>query len=111
MLVQTISDVGADGDGVEQRRALKEHADALAHFAELRRLHLGDVLAVEKYGPRVDLQKADEHLEHDALAHARSADDGERFAGAHLEIEPVVDDLGPERLANLAKLDDRLGLA
>ena len=98
VLVQPVGDVGADRDRVEERRALEQHADALAHLAELARPSSWRCLRRGRGSARVDLEQADQHLEHDALADARAADDGQRLARANIEIEPVVDDLGPEPL-------------
>ena len=57
---------------------------------------------------RVGLEQADQHLEHDALADARAADDGERLARVDIEVEPGVDDLWPEGLLDPPKADERL---
>ena len=71
---------------VEQQRLLRDHAEPLAQVAEP---HVADVDAVER-DPALDrVVEPRQELHERGLAAAVGADDGHRFAGAHLEPDVV----------------------
>jgi len=100
---ESVGDVRPHVLRIEERPTLEEHRDAPAEQRELLGVHRGDFLSVEDDGPSVRLQEPDEHLEHDALADAGPADDGERLAALHVEIQVLIDHLGTEGLPHAAE--------
>jgi len=95
------------GHGIEKRRHLKAHADGLAHLEEALAIELVDDLALDGHMPRVGFQQAHDVAQQYRLAGARSAEDHEAFALAHLEVHVGQHDLGPEGLGEVHHIDDR----
>ena len=60
------------------------------------RLSLAHVLAIHDHGAAIGPDQADDVLEQHALAGARGAQQGDRLALAHLEVDPVQHHLLPE---------------
>jgi hypothetical protein len=80
-----------DRHRIEQRRALKHHAEFPAHAQQLAFVHRHDVLAVNQHLARVRLQQADEVLEQNAFAAAAAPDDDDRFAVFNPKADAVED--------------------
>ena len=108
LLAQPVRHVLADVERVEQGRALEEVRDPAAHVGQLAVAHRHDVAPVEDDLARVGPEQADEHLEHDALAAARGAHDGDRLAATDVEVQARVDDLRAEALLDPVEADERL---
>src|SRR4029079_12458666 len=107
---QRKGDVFADVHRVEESALLKRHAEAPAKAGQLLAVQLADRDAVDLDRAAVGPQKADDVLEHHALAGARAANHHHRLAVAHLEIGAVEHDLRTEALVHSPKrnLDGRL---
>ena len=81
-LVQLVADVLGDGQRVEQRAFLKDHADVGAHFHHLLFGVVVDELAVHPDLAGVRLQQAENQLQRDRFAGAARAQDDLRVAAA-----------------------------
>src|SRR6185436_13197613 len=80
-------DVLADGERIEQRSALEQHAEAPAHAVQLGLVQVCDVLAVHDDAALVRVHEADDVLQEHALPAAAAAQDHGREAGRQLEEE------------------------
>ena len=107
-LVVAEEDVLGHGQGVEQGRALEEHAELLLEGEQVLPGQRGGVEAVDGHPSLVRGQEPDDVLEQDALAAAAPADDDHALPPLHAEVEAVEDDVVPEALADPLDLDQRL---
>ena len=73
LLNQLVGDVVADGERIEERALLEDHADACAQGEELLLGHVGDLFAEEQDAALIGAQQAVDQLEQDALADAGGA--------------------------------------
>src|SRR3546814_7246929 len=79
-----------------------QHAELAQHAFALATAHADHLFAVDLDAARVRRQQAQDAFQHHRLAGARPADDHQRFAFAHVEIDAVEDMLRPERLLEAA---------
>lgn len=93
VFVEAVGDVVADGDGVEEGRLLKDHADAAAEFEEIFLAHGGDVVAEDLNGAGVGLEEAVDELQEDGFAAACGAEDDAGFAALDGEGDVLEDGL------------------
>ena len=98
MLAQRQPDVLADGERIEQRRALKQHAEALAHLVEVVLLQAHDLLAVDLDRALVGRHQANHVLEKHALAGAAAPHHHDALSLADVEIDAIEHLLGAETL-------------
>ena len=84
-LDQLVGDVVADGEGIEERALLKDHAGAGAQGEELLLGHGGDFFAEELDASLVGAEQSVDELEQDAFAHAGGAEQNARLPGRHRE--------------------------
>src|SRR5262249_49618765 len=88
-----------------QRRALEQHAEALAHAVQLVLVQARDVLSVHLDVPFVGPHQADDVLQEHALPRAAAAQDHERAARGDVEVEAVEHLLVAQLLLHAAELD------
>ncbi len=74
---------------IEERAALKDHRDLLAHRSHLLIAEAGDVLAGNQNPSPLRLQKAHDLLQRHRLAHSGAAKDAQRLSRQHLEAHIV----------------------
>ena len=86
---QAEGDVFPDGEGVEQRAALKQHAEFAHHARADFRRHARDVGAVDEDLAAVGPHDAERAFQRHRFALARAADDHERAALRHIDIDAV----------------------
>src|SRR4029453_2151297 len=84
---------------------LKEHGDVPADRAERRLVERFERLALDLDRAGIGAQKAVHVLQEHALARAAAAQDAERLAGTHLEVEPAQDGLVAKALDEPAAPD------
>jgi hypothetical protein len=82
-------------------RELAGHPDRGADALAVR----GQVVARDRYGAGVRRQLGAHDPDGGRLARAVRPQQGEHGAGGHLQVDPVEDDLVPERLAEPARGD------
>ena len=82
-------DVLLDRQAAEDRRLLRQVADALAR-PDVHRI-VGDVVAVELDAPRVGRGQADRHVERRGLAGAVRAEQADDFARRDVEVDAAHD--------------------
>ena len=90
-------DVFPDGQAVEQRRALEQHAEFLVDAFPIPCRNADHLFAVDlDAAARVRRQETEHAFDQDRFAGARTADDDQRFADAHVQIDAVQHDLRTE---------------
>ena len=99
---QAEGDVLPDRQAVEQRAALKQHAELFQKFVAVA---FGGVLAVDHDQPAVGFDKADDALDQHRLAGARSADDHHALALGDRQVDTVKNGLGAEGFMQVLDLD------
>jgi hypothetical protein len=82
-LDQAEGDVLPDGKGIEQGRALEQHAEAREMAVALLALQPDDLLAADADRARIGPDEAENRLDHHRLAGARAADHHHGMAAAH----------------------------
>ena len=105
-LAQRDLDVLGDGQRREQRPALEQHAPALADVHPVGLLDPDGRLAEHGDLARVGHLKPDDRPHQHRLAGTRTADHAQDLARPHVEVQPVVDDLIAEAVAQAADPDD-----
>ncbi len=104
-------DVFADGERIEKRAVLEEHAGFLAQRHQLLLVHLGEVLVAEPNLPRIGLHEGDDVLEQHAFAAAAAADDDHAFRPARISrFTPSKHFLPAEFLFHADQSYQRLGV-
>ena len=86
------------GRGVQQRPALKDHADVLADRLPLAEAERREIRTVVPHAARIDLVQSHEALEQHGLARTAPADDEVRLARLELDRNVVEHDPAVERL-------------
>jgi hypothetical protein len=102
-------DILAHGERGEQRAVLKQDAGPLADRLQgglARRLHV-DAQHLDR-SRRRPLQPRNRAKQH-RLAGARAADHAQNLAAHDIEVEPVMDDVRAELVAQAANPDHRIG--
>ena len=107
-LVQLVADVLGNGQRVEQRAFLKDHADVGAHFHHLIFGVVVDELPVHPDLPGIRLQQAENQLQRDRFARAARAEDDLRVAAPELEADIAQHDRVVERQRHMVEDDDRI---
>ncbi len=92
-----------DGRTVQQRPALKDHADVLADGLAFAESQLREIDLVVPHIAAVGLVQADQRFEQHRFARAAAADDEVRFAGLELDRHVV------EHRAPVERFDDMFG--
>ena len=87
LLNQLVGDVVADGERIEERALLEDHAGAGAQGKELLLGHVGDLFAEEQDAALIGAQQAVGELEQDALAHAGRAEQDAGLSGRDGEAD------------------------
>src|SRR5207245_8714920 len=80
-------DVFGDGERVEERAGLEHHGDPLAGTAPFGFGGVGHIGIGYADQAAIGLDETHDVAQTDRLADAAAADDGERFAGIHMEID------------------------
>ena len=80
LFVEAVGHVVFDGEGVEERGFLKDHADARAQLEEIGLAHAGDVLAEDANGAGVGPNEAIGQLHQNGFSAAGRAEDDAGFA-------------------------------
>ena len=93
-----------DGEGVEERRVLEEHAELRADPVELEVAHRHDVLAVDEDLAAVRLEQPDQVLHQHRLPRARPADDHVDLAALDLQVDAAQHLVLAEALVQAADL-------
>ncbi len=86
-------DVLTHGHRVEERRALKGHADVLQNLVALGAARGVDVAAADEDAAARRRQQADDAAQERALPRAAAAEHDEDLAGVERERDPVEDEL------------------
>src|SRR5581483_847535 len=102
---QAEPDVLPDRQGVEKRRSLKEHPEALAEFVEIPLRQFGNVLAVDHDLSGVGPDQPDNMFEDDALSRSASTDHHHAFGRLDLEIRAAQNMVLSETLLHLDQFD------
>src|SRR5690606_28269487 len=106
-LLERERDVAGDGEEVEQRVVLEQHADALAQIAERHLAASDDALAEDLDGPRVRLLEPAHELQDHALAGCGGADQAELGAARDREGHAVELAAVAVTLVHVDELDRR----
>src|SRR5262245_12376529 len=85
------SHIFGDGQRIEQRRALKEHAEFAANAQQFAFIHRNNVFAFNQYLAGIGLQEANEVLEQNAFSTATAADDDDGLALFDAKCDTVKD--------------------
>ena len=108
--VERQADVLLDRGGVEQRPALKDHADILAHGLAVAEPQPREVDVVVPHVARIGFVQPHERLEQHGLARAAATDDQVRLAGFegdrnvvehHPAVERLDDMFGPDHMSRI----------
>src|SRR5688500_14023678 len=105
MLAQRIGDVLEDGHRVEERRPLEDHAHLLPDLERFLEGQVRDVVAVDRHGPRIGHEQAEDELEYGRLPGSGFADDCDRLAMARRERD-VLEDWPAERQVYAIEAND-----
>src|SRR5690606_29039339 len=100
-----------DGQAREDVVGLRDVADAAGD--QLVRLHVGDVLALQRHLAAADVDQPEHGLEQGRLAGAVGADDADQLALGHVQVG-AVEDVDPRQVAGdqlVAAEDGVLGAA
>src|SRR5262245_60772557 len=106
-LVELVTDVLADGQRIEQRPFLEDHAKVVAHWHHLLLVQLIDALAVDPHHTRVGLQQAADDLQRRRFSRSARAQDDLGVALDHREAEVPQDHFLVERQLHVIEDDDR----
>ena len=106
-LDQAERDVLPDGQGVEQRGPLEQHAELGQHPGAIGTAQMDGRLAIDQDLAAVWTQQAQDAFQQDGLAAAGAADDDDALALLDLQIDALQHLLAAEGLAQA--LDDDLG--
>jgi hypothetical protein len=87
---------------------LKEIRNAPPQIMQPFFVHRGDFVAIELDGAAVGPEKADEHLEEDALARAGGSHDRRGLSAPDLQVQLHEDVLVAETLSDVRELNERL---
>src|SRR5205823_5718874 len=98
-------DILPNGERIEQCRALEQHAEARQIGVTLGAFEMGNFLP--RYFDRTGIgtKNAENGLDHHRLAGTRAADDHERLAFWHRDIDAVEDRLAAESLPDIREDD------
>ncbi len=110
LLDQLVGDVVADGERIEERALLEDHAGAGAQGKELLLGHVRDLFAEEQNAALVGAQQAVDQLEQNALAHPGRAKQDARLSRRDGEADVVEHRRAVEGNGDIAKGDDRAGI-
>ena len=105
MLAQRERDVLADGERVEEGALLEQHAHLPAHRDERVLVERLEARAFHLDAALVRTQEAVQVLQEDALPAAAAAEEDERLAGRHVEVDPAQHRLVAERLRDALAAD------
>ena len=108
VLAQRKGDVLEDGHRVEERAALEQHPELLAHAVQLFFGMIGDVFVFDDDAAGVGRFQSEHVPQRDRLAAARSAEDDQHFAAIDLEIGAAQHLLRAVRLVDVAELDEEI---
>ena len=107
LLGEPVADVLGDGQRIEQRALLEQHADVGAHGHELRLAQVIDPFPADADDPGIRLQEAEHQLEQDRLARAARAQHDQHRAARHREADVAQDLDVVERQRHMLELDRR----
>jgi len=107
LLDELVGNVVADGEGVEERAFLKDHAGAGAQGKQQLFTHGCDLLAEEQDASLVRAQQSIDELEQDTLAHAGGAKQNARLTGSNGEADVLKNGRAFETDGDVVKRDDR----
>ena len=110
LLDQLEGHIVADGERVEERALLEDHAGAGAQVKKLLLGQGGDLLAEEPDAAPVGAQQAVGQLEQHALAHSRGAEQNARFSGPDGETDVHEHRRAVEGDRDVAEFHHREGL-
>ena len=102
LAVEQEADILLDGQRVEQRSALEQHAEFSTHLDQLPFIQLNDAFAVDFHVAGVGLDEADDVAQQDALAAATAPDDHRRLAAIYRQVHPGENLLCPVAFSQLA---------
>ena len=91
-----------DRHGIEQGRALEEHAELAADRQEFPFVHRHNVLVLDQDFAALGLEQADQVLEQHALAAAAAADNDHRLALVDAKTDAIQDGVAAETLPQVA---------
>ena len=91
--------------GVEQRRALEQHAELAINA--LARLGAGahHFFVIDMDAARVRVEQTQDALEHDRFSDSRAANHDHRFADPDVKVEAIQNDFGSEGLVDAPERD------
>ena len=98
-----VGDVVADGERVEERALLKDHASAGAQGEKLLLGHVGDLFAKEQNAALIGAQEAVGELEQDALSHTGGAEQDAGLTGGNGEADVFQNGRAVEGDGDIAK--------
>ena len=98
-------DILPDGERVEQGGTLEQHAETQEQLVALLAAKPRHFLAADGDRTRIRREDAEDGLDHHRFAGARSADDDQRAALGHREIDAVQHILRAEGLADILEYD------
>src|SRR3546814_13091177 len=101
-----LGDVAPHRQRIEQRAALKQHAEPAAHPLKLAPAHAGHVLAVHQYAAFIHLHQAQDPLQHPRLAGSGPADPDTQFARLDAAVASIQPGLAPKPLERNRILKD-----
>ncbi len=108
ILVKAVGHVVLNGEGIEERRLLKDHADACAKLEEIGFAHVGDVLTEDADGAGVRSDEAVGELHQNGLSSASRAENDAGLAALDGEGDVLQDGLDVEGDGDVFEDDDRL---
>ncbi len=106
-LDKLVGHVVANGERIEERALLKDHAGAGAQGEELLLGHMGNIFAEEQDAALVGPQQAVGELEQHALAHAGGAEQDTRFSRRNGEAHVFQHRRAVKSDGDVLKSDDR----
>jgi len=107
---QLVADIVTDGEGVEERALLEDHAGCACAWKELSLGHVGDFLAEELNAALVGPEQTVDQLEQDALSHARGSEqDARLFLGATEKLTSSRTGLSSKAMETFAETRRRGG--
>ena len=94
-----------DRQGIEQRRALEQHAEFAPHLEQLPLGHPRDAFAFDEHVAGFGTDQPDQMFEQNALAAAAAADDDHRLAFFNAQVHAVQHAMRSEAFLQLPHLD------
>ena len=110
LLDELVGDVVADGEGIEKRTLLEDHAGAGAQGKQPLFAHGGDLLAEEQNAALVGAQQAIDQLEQDALADSGGAEQDARLTRRNGQADVQKNRRAIKTQAHILEGDNRRGI-